>query len=353
MTEIFEGLAVIGDLMKEEDRVVHLLASLPRSFDMLVTALESNIDVPKFEIVTEKLLHEERKIRGEVELDSSNERALAVGKFKGKGSYNNEPREITCYKCGRSGHIQRFCQNSRNGNMFNGSRKRETANMLEVKNQRYDESSSESETGFVVENNHAMNSTANIKKIDWIMDSGATSHMCNDERWFSGELRKLEEPELIKIGNGNFVRSLYVGNVDLNMKVGEEYRICTLYNVFYVPDLYYNLISVSRAVAARYSVRFEDKNCYIRNRSSKVIAVAKRSGNLWFLDCQNYITSELNQSVNVASKNSNQNLKYNLGHFCYNSMNRLLDESKVEEKFHEMNIEFEKINEPAIEEEST
>ena len=79
--------------------------------------------------MTEKLLHEERKIRGEEELDSSNERAFAVEKFKGKGSYNNEPREITCYKCGRSGHIQRFCQNSRNGNMFNGSRKREKANM--------------------------------------------------------------------------------------------------------------------------------------------------------------------------------------------------------------------------------
>ena len=64
MTELFEGLAVIGDPVTEEDRVVHLLASLPDSFNMLVTALEANSEaVPKMDIVTERLLHEERKMK--------------------------------------------------------------------------------------------------------------------------------------------------------------------------------------------------------------------------------------------------------------------------------------------------
>ena len=53
MMEIFEVLAVIGDPVTEEDRVVHLLASLPDSFNMLVTALEANHEVPKMENVTE------------------------------------------------------------------------------------------------------------------------------------------------------------------------------------------------------------------------------------------------------------------------------------------------------------
>ena len=42
MNEIFEALAVIGDALTEEDRVVHLLASLPDSYNMLVTALKPN-----------------------------------------------------------------------------------------------------------------------------------------------------------------------------------------------------------------------------------------------------------------------------------------------------------------------
>ena len=61
MTELFNDLAVIGEDTSEEDRVVYLLASLPDSFNTLVTALEANETVPSMEIVTERLLNEERK----------------------------------------------------------------------------------------------------------------------------------------------------------------------------------------------------------------------------------------------------------------------------------------------------
>ena len=44
---------------------MHLLASLPESFNVLVTALEANPDVLKLEVVTERLLHEERKEKSE------------------------------------------------------------------------------------------------------------------------------------------------------------------------------------------------------------------------------------------------------------------------------------------------
>ncbi len=75
MTELFEALAVTGDPVSEEDRVVHILASLPDSFSMLVTALEANEAVPKMEIVTERLLHEERKRKKKESVDE-NEKPL-------------------------------------------------------------------------------------------------------------------------------------------------------------------------------------------------------------------------------------------------------------------------------------
>ena len=61
MTELFNELTAVGDAISEEDCVVYLLASLLDSFGALVTALEANEDIPKMEIVTEKLLHTERK----------------------------------------------------------------------------------------------------------------------------------------------------------------------------------------------------------------------------------------------------------------------------------------------------
>ncbi len=63
MPEVFEELSIVGDPIKTEGRVVRSLASLPASYDVLVTALEANEDVPKMEIVTERLLREELKLK--------------------------------------------------------------------------------------------------------------------------------------------------------------------------------------------------------------------------------------------------------------------------------------------------
>ena len=46
LTEIFDELSIIGDPLDEENQVVHLLASLPESYDMLVTALEASSEIP-------------------------------------------------------------------------------------------------------------------------------------------------------------------------------------------------------------------------------------------------------------------------------------------------------------------
>ena len=64
MTEIFEELSVIEAPVSNEDKVVHLLASLPDSFRVFVTALEANSKtIPKIELMTERLLREEHKLK--------------------------------------------------------------------------------------------------------------------------------------------------------------------------------------------------------------------------------------------------------------------------------------------------
>ena len=55
MTEIFDELSAIDQPVKEEDRVVYLLASLPECYNVLVTALEANPEVPALAVVTKRL----------------------------------------------------------------------------------------------------------------------------------------------------------------------------------------------------------------------------------------------------------------------------------------------------------
>lgn len=45
----------MGDAIGDSDRIVYLLASLPETYDMLVTAFEAHKAVPDMQVVTERL----------------------------------------------------------------------------------------------------------------------------------------------------------------------------------------------------------------------------------------------------------------------------------------------------------
>ena len=53
-----------------------------------------------------------------------------------------------------------------------------------------------------------------------------------------------------------------------------------------MPDLSYNLLSVSKAAKAGKVVKFTETGCEILDSNKKVIAVATRVGSLYHLNCQ-------------------------------------------------------------------
>ena len=66
LMEVCNQLVAVGKPVNEEDHVEYLLASLPECYSVLVTALEANSDVPALAVVTERLLHEETKMKSRV-----------------------------------------------------------------------------------------------------------------------------------------------------------------------------------------------------------------------------------------------------------------------------------------------
>ena len=157
MTELLDELSVIDEPVKEEDRVVHLLASLPDSYNVLVTALEANAEVPKMEVVTERLLHEERKMKNH--LTSSGDEEAMAAKYQG---YEKGPR---CHFCKKFGHIKWNCEE------FVKSKRRDRQGVYKVT-----EDNSDSEgIGLVVR--HALTVSISGSQDKWIVDSGATCHM--------------------------------------------------------------------------------------------------------------------------------------------------------------------------------
>ena len=278
MIEIFDELAVIGYPVEEEDRVVQLLSSLPESYNMLVTALEASTEVPKLEIVTERLLNEERKIQ---EKRGTSRGFSGDALFVGAGGSN----ERKCFYCGKSGHIKRFCsewKKKQENEEEKESKSPAVANFSyhrrNSKNKVDSDSSDDDECIALV------SEVAEEKEKKWIMDSAATRHMSNDRKQFLG-MKRLDKKKSVKVGDGSIVTSNFEGSIKLRIKAVNQVRKFKLRKVLYVPELKYNLFSVSQTAENGKIVQFDEKGAQIKDITSKeTVGTATKKGKLYYVN---------------------------------------------------------------------
>ena len=117
-------------------------------------------------------------------------------------------------------------------------------------------------------------------EIEWIVDSGATSHVCHDRSLFT-ELQNLEKPLDIILGDGRTLNATGCGSVIVMLESDSLKRKCKFYDVLYVPELTYNLLSVSKAVDKGISFTFNESECVIKDSNQKLITIATKAGSLY------------------------------------------------------------------------
>ena len=97
-------------------------------------------------------------------------------------------------------------------------------------------------------------------------------------------MRHLDTPQQVTLGDGSLLEGPAEGTVKLDMILPDRStQKCKLKNVLYVPKLSYSLLSVSKASEARKTTKFDESGCKI-NQEKKVIAVATKHGNLYYLE---------------------------------------------------------------------
>ena len=273
MKDITDKLASIGAPISEEDQVVTLLGSLPRSFATLVTASETGMDGVSLDYVQQALIHEEMKQSELYRQFSGTESALAGA------SNRNTPRDRpTCFACGDVGHIQRYCPRKR---------KWHKAKIAKSEESRQGNSIVDREDVYAAA---FMASVGNVESADreypWLIDSRASSHMTK-ERHVLSNLQEFEEPENVALGDGRVVKALGYGRVQMNMLFpGTEAKKAVLYDVLYVPKLTCNLFSVRAAVAKGNAVEFSPNDCCIWDQNGKLRGKGSLADKLYQLNCQ-------------------------------------------------------------------
>ena len=342
MKDITDKLVAIGAPISEEDQVVTLLGSLPRSFATLVTAIEARMDGVSLDYVQQALIHEEMK-QSELSGQLSEAESALAGAFK-----RNMPRNRpTCYGCGNVGHIHCYCPNDSPTCFGCGDvghiqrycprkRKWHKAKIAESKKSRQGSSDVDGEDVYAAA---FMAFVGNLKSADkecypWLIDSGASSHMMKEKHVLTN-FQEFEEPENVALGDGRVVKALGSGRVQMNMLFpATEVKKAVLYDVLYVPKLTCNLFSVRAAVAKGNAVEFGPNNCCIWDENGKLHGMGSLADKLYQLDCEIVSTGY----ASVAQSCSNL-WHQRLGHVHESRLNKCIQNEFVR------GIDIEKITE--------
>ena len=142
---------------------------------------------------------------------------------------------IVCWRCNQKGHVQSNCPKNNSS---------EEKGMIASKKEKKEES--DSEVSFVAINGP-------IKKSNlWIGDTGASTHMTNT---IEGLYNLREEDTVVQIGNGKKLKSTTVGTLKTIAQQLDGTTIdVKLSNVVYVPELSFNLFSITKAMENGFQV---------------------------------------------------------------------------------------------------
>ena len=103
----------------------------------------------------------------------------------------------------------------------------------------------------------------------WYIDSGATDHLCSSRKTFS-TLRCLLTPIPVHMGNNTTTFATGKGTIILSNRS----HVLRLTNVLYVPNICYNLLSVSKLDSSHYNILFSQEKAIVLDQKGGELAVA-------------------------------------------------------------------------------
>src|SRR5215813_10603297 len=116
-------------------------------------------------------------------------------------------------------------------------------------------------------------------KSAWIVDSGATNHVCSSLQLLDSWKDLIEGDFPMKVGTGDAISARVVGVFRLEF-LNKCYL--NLNNVLYIPSFRRNLISISKLLDDGYSISFNN-NLVIISRNGLTISIGNSENNLYVL----------------------------------------------------------------------
>jgi hypothetical protein len=252
-----------GERVEQVMVVEKILRSMPAKFNYVVCSIEESNDVTSLSIdeLQSSLIVHEQRMKGQKE--HSEDQALKMG-YAGRGRGRNSSRgrgrgrqskeQIECYKCHKLGHYRNECPE------WEGN----SSNYVELK---------EEEMLLMAYNDEIRNQREEI----WYIDSGCSNHMVGTKEWFfdfDDEFR-----ESVKLGNDSKMAVMGRGNVKLNI----DGRTHVITDVYCLPGLGNNLLSVRQLQQKNLSIMFKNNVCKLFHDEKGLILTIEMTPNRMYL----------------------------------------------------------------------
>lgn len=295
-----QELRALGEEIKDEWIITSILNSLPDQFSHFHPAWELQAEIDKtLSKLIGRLQPEETRIKSR---ESQTVESALMSRGKGKpwkknpnkasqsqssktnsNQSSNSSNSMKCYKCGKIGHKRTDCTGKPCQEYIDYCKKHYKCNKCQEvghfakdcpKNNGQGGKSFISVSLTTKETNKIQNDQES-----WYMYSGSTHHMKSNLKWMQN-VKPLSKTILVKIGDATELEAVSSDDIHLSAYDGLTWYRIVLRRVLFVPNLSFNLFSVTSVLDNGYKQEAEANASKILE-NGKTVLIAERSGGLF------------------------------------------------------------------------